>query len=509
MAADLSHKLYDILAAGWRQRYVVAVPVFLMPILGGFVGAMTPPKFQSHTSLLIVETALQNPIMEDLAVKVSLPDRKAGLTEQLKSRSVIGKVVDDLELVPPGPEFERRREGMIGQLRGGLGVAFIGKDMLRITYDARSAANMKAILQGISDQFVEQILAPERSALESSVQFLSDQLESQKVGLDLKERELAAFKDANTDGLPEFFSQNMARMAQMRTEIAKKELQLAGAQETLASIGRQLARNNPVVGHLEQQIVELRGELALLSARYTSKHSKVQGVTRQLERLEAERGRLMAENDQLADIERMLNTPSGPSSAEDSRSTNSLLVSQLERYSTAKTDVEALQREIEQLRGSLKEGEVNAQDVSSLAQQLKEMERDIKVQRDLYEDLLARRERARVTSSLGRFEQSERIKIIDAPFTPQSSATPPLAIFVIGGVFAGIALGASLATVLELMDSSIRSRRALEALTKSVLPDADVPMLSRIPPLREAEAAEMPSPPVLKPVVVLKRRASA
>jgi len=509
VAADLSHKLYDILAAGWRQRYVVAVPMLLMPILGGFVGAMTPPTFESHTSLLIVETALQNPIMEDLAVKVSLPDRKAGLTEQLRSRSVIGKVVDDLKLVPPGPEYDRQREGMIGQLRGGLGVTFIGKDMLRINYSARSAANMKGILQGISDQFVDQILAPERSALESSVQFLSGQLELQKAALDIKERELAAFKDANTDGLPEFFSQNMARMAQMRTEIAKKELQLAGAQETLASIGRQLARNNPVVGHLEQQIVELRGELALLSARYTSKHSKVQGVTRQLERLEAERGRLMAENDQLADIERMLNTPSGPSFAEDHRSTNSLLVSQLERYSTAKTDVETLQREIEQLRGSLKEGEINAKDVGSLAQQLKEMERDIKVQRDLYEDLLARRERARVTSSLGRFEQSERIKIIDAPFTPQSAVNLSLTIFVIGGVFAGMAMGASLATVLELMDSSIRSRRTLEALTKSVLPDADVPMLSRIPPLQETEAAEMPSLPVLKPVAVLKRRASA
>ena len=497
-----------MLASGWRQRYVVAVPMLLMPILGGVVGAMTPPHFQSHTSLLIVETALQNPIMEDLAVKVSLPDRKAGLTELLKSRHVIGKVVDDLNLAPPGPELDRRRDAMIGKLSRGLGVSFIGKDMLRITYDARSTDKMKEILQGISDQFVDQILAPERSALESSVNFLSEQMEAQKTSLDAKERELAGFRDAHTDGLPEFFAQNMGRLAQMKLDIAKKELQLAGAQETLASIGRQLARNNPVVGHLEQQIVELRGDLALLSARYTAKHSKVQGVTRQLERLEAERSRLMAENDQVADIERMLNTPGGPSGADDPRATNSLLAAQLDRYSTAKTDVETVEREIEQLRASVADVESRSQDVGSLAQQMREMEREIKVQRELYEDLLARRERARVTSSLGRFEQSERIKIIDAPYTPQSSANLPLAVFVVGGLFAGLALGVSLATVLELMDSSIRSRRALEALTRSVLTDADVPMLSRIPPLREVDAADAPGPPILRPVPVAKRRAN-
>jgi uncharacterized protein involved in exopolysaccharide biosynthesis len=368
---------------------------------------------------------------------------------------------------------------------------------------------MKEILQGISDQFVEQILAPERSALESSVQFLSEQIDHQKQLVDEKERELAEFKDAHTDGLPEFFAQNMNRLAQMKIDIAKKELELAGAQETLASIGRQLARNNPVVGHLEQQIVELRGALALLSARYTPKHSKVQGVTRQLERLEAERTRLMSQNDQLADIERMMNTPAGPSGPDDAHAGNSLLGAQLDRYSTAKTAVETLERELEQLRASVREAQAKSQDAGSLAQKMRELERDIKIQRDLYEDLQARRERARVTSSLGQFEQSERIKIIDAPYTPQSTSNLPLVVFVVGGVFAGIALGISLATVLELLDSSIRSRRALESLTRTVLKDADVPMLSRIPPLREAEAVDALGPPVLKPVPVPKRRASA
>lgn len=504
MAADLSHKFYDILAASWRQRYLIVVPMLLMPILGGVVGAMKPDSYQSNTSLLILETALQNPIMKDLGVPVSLTDRKAGLAELLKSRQVIGAVVDKLKLVTPGPDADQQRDAKIGMLSKGLGVAFIGKDMLKITYSASTNKNMKEILEAISEQFVAQILAPERSAAESSVRFLTKQIDEQRGLLEEKERKLADFRDAHTDGLPEFFSQNITRLAQSRVEISRKELELAGAQETLASIGRQLARNNPVVGQLEKQIVELRSELAVLSARYTQKHSKVQGVSRQLERLEAERTRLMAETDKTADIERMLNTPVATGGPDEPQSGNSLLASQLDRYSTAKTQVETLERELARLREDLAAGEAKSRDSGALAQQMREMERDIKVQRELYEDLLARRERARVTSSLGQFDQSQRIKIVDAPYTPQHSTNLPVVVFVLGGVFAGLGLGISLATVLELLDSSIRSRRALEAITGE-----GVPMLTRIPPLSEDESPATTGPPMLKPVPVPRRRMRA
>lgn len=500
MAADLSHKLYDILAAGWRQRYVVAVPVLMMPILGGFVGTMTPPVYQSHTSLLVQEPEFQNPTLEDLAVPIALPDRKAGLQELLRSRHVLGSVVDDLSLVPDGPDTERLRDIEINKLRASLGVQFIGKDMIRINYSARSPQNMKEVLQKVSDACVDQILAPGLTALDSSVEFLSGQIEAQKAVLDAKERTLAEFKDRHTEELPEFLSQNMTRISDVKQTLAEKDSALAGARETLDSIGEQLARNNPVVGHLEEQIVQIRGELALLSARYTSRHSKVQAAERQLERLEAERERLLASNDHGADIERMLQTPMGRP-ADDSRSTNTLLVAQLERYQDAKTQVEILEREVARLERTLKEAESRSDDVGALAQRLQDMERDIKVQRTLYEDLLSRREMARVKSSLGRFEQSERIKVIDVPFTPRTATNLPLAIFVIGGVFAGIALGVSLATVLELMDGTIRSRRSLESLTQ-------LPMLTRIPPLSVAEAPAG-APISIRPVRVVpgKKRA--
>ena len=86
-----------------------------------------------------------------------------------------------------------------------------------------------------------------------------------------------------------------------------------------------------------------------------------------------------------------------------------------------------------------------------------------------------RRENARITSSLGIFEQDKRIKVIDRPFTPTAPDNPPSYLFFIAGLIGGIFVGCGLAMLLEISDTTLRRRDRLEALT-------GVPLLTRIPP---------------------------
>lgn len=103
-----------------------------------------------------------------------------------------------------------------------------------------------------------------------------------------------------------------------------------------------------------------------------------------------------------------------------------------------------------------------------------ELERDLAARRELYQDLQLRFEKARVTGALGRFESPERIKVIDEAFQPLRPSNLPLGLFVLAGVVAGVLLGAGLAVVSELTDSTIRRRDRLEQLL-------DVPVISRMP----------------------------
>ena len=234
-----------------------------------------------------------------------------------------------------------------------------------------------------------------------------------------------------------------------------------------------------MIGRLEEQIVTITSDLALLRARYTEEHSAVQAALRKLRRLEEERGAQIKQLSGIAsqDLDQLWRLASG-SEQEQGGERRTLLISQLEALQIANNRVVQLQKELIDQEKSLHEIEGQVTNYAEVERGMAELERELASKRTLYEELQLRFEKARVTGALGRFEQPERIKIIDEAFQPLKPSNLPLFAFVLAGVVAGIALGVGLATVSELMDSSVRRRDRLEALL-------DVPVISRIPCVTE------------------------
>jgi capsular polysaccharide biosynthesis protein len=87
---------------------------------------------------------------------------------------------------------------------------------------------------------------------------------------------------------------------------------------------------------------------------------------------------------------------------------------------------------------------------------------------------------ARVTGSLSIFEQENRVKIIDMPYTPVNPSNPPIYLFIIAGLIGGLFLGSGFALMLEITDTSLRRCDQLQALT-------NVDVISRIPAILMSE----------------------
>ena len=468
---DLYYRMHHILAGAWRRRYVIVTPVLVLPILGVLVSMVTPKKFTAHTSMLIQETAKMNPFLEDLAVSSMLKERMAALQTLLHSRHILGAVADERGLLDANSSAERRDE-VIAELSSALKVDMAGKDLIRIDFAANSADGMKEMLETVSKHFVEQLLAPERSSMKDSAYFLAKHLKLRREDLDKGESELANFKDEHAAELPELHASNITRLSQLRQRLAEREAELAGAQKSLGGLNRQLSRTNPVVGRIEEQIVTTRGELALLKARYTNGHSGVRGALRTLRRLEEERQRVLATGERPLDPDKLWDIASTAQIGNDD-SAQPLLVAQLENVLLARSKHDGLQEETTRLRSLIEELATKTAGFGNHERELLRIQRDLKVKRALYEDLLNRYEMARVTGSLGNFEQSKRIKIIDRPFTPTAPSNLPMLLFALGGLLGGIFLGSGLALVAELTDNTIRRRDQLQLLT-------GLPVLSRL-----------------------------
>lgn len=475
--------LHYILAGAWRRRYLIAVPILVMPIIGGLVGGLAPKKYENHTTILIQETAKLNPFMEDLSVSTNLKERMAALKSLLHSRHMLLDVAEEMGLISKDTR-EEDKEWHIARLSAAIGVSMSGNDLVKLTLSGSHPEGMKKTLEKIKERFINNLLAPEKSSINSSEQFLTEQLDINRRNLLNAEHALADFKTKNAGSLPELYSGNVSRLRQLQERIAERKTELAGAIAERDSLWSRISQTNPVVGKLEEHIVSILGDLALLRSRYTDEHSKVQAALHQLRRLQEERSRLIrspsegreVQRPEGEEMERLWNLASTMGDQGSDAANQPLLVSQLQELQTARSKVEKLQQEVasmEQLAQGLNDKVVS---YGHTDRELAELDRDLNIKRKLYEDLLNRYEMARVTGALGRFEGPERIKVIDRPYTPTHATNPPVILFVIVGLIGGIMLGAGMALLAEIADTSVRRRDVLERLT-------GVPVLSRVPPL--------------------------
>lgn len=467
----LKLRLYSILVAAWRRRYVIVTPIVILPIVGALIGMTATPIYRSHTSMLIQETAKMNPFLEDIAVSTMLKDRLSALSTLLKSRHVLYSVAKQEGLIDDNMTTAEQ-DRLIHQLAGKLNVQQLGKDFIQIELVANSPKGMASLLSAVSDQFIDQLLAPERSSIRDSSEFLTVHIEKRQQELFAAEQALADFQNQYSADTPAMQAQNLTRLASLKQSLAEKEAELAGVEKTLGSLDQQLSKTNPVIGKIEEQIITIRSELALLSAKYTEQHSSVQAKMRELSRLEQERHQLLSNRSVTLNSAQLWDIAS--STISDPSDSQPLLVTQLQAI---RGRYEALNEETLSLANMIGELEQKANHFGNTAKDITRLERDVTVKRQLYEELVQRYEMAQLTGSLGIFEQNKRVKVIDVPYTPSSTANLPVILFVLAGLFGGIALGAGMAIFFEIFDSTIRSQQQLRSLI-------NVPVLTVIPRIR-------------------------
>ncbi|MFW1510934.1 GumC family protein [Vibrio parahaemolyticus] len=458
--SNLRENISVLLHGAWRRRYMIVIPMLVLPILGFGVSKLVPTTFVAHTSMLIQETAKMNPFLQDIAVSTMLKDRLSALSTLLKSRHVLYSVAKEQGLIDDDMGA-KEQEFIIKDLASRLSVQQLGKDFIQIQLRSGKAQGMESMLTSVSNRFVEQLLAPERSSIKDSSHFLTIHINKRREELDKAEHAFAEYKNTYSHATPEMQAQSLTRLASLKQTLAEKEAELAGVTRSLGSLDQQLSKTNPVIGKIEEQIIEIRSELTLLRAKYTEAHSLVQGKLRELKRLEQERTVLLSSKQPELNSNQLWDIASN-ATVSSLGEAQPLLVSQLHQLQIMRSRFESLTEETVSLQKMIQELESNAHRFGSTATEINRLARDVAVKREMYDDLVERYEMAQLTGSLGVFEENKRVKIIDAPFTPTIPSNLPSIVFIILGFIGGAGLGVGLATLLELADNSVRSRRALE-----------------------------------------------
>ncbi|PSW11956.1 sugar transporter [Photobacterium rosenbergii] len=477
MRHQLFAKLYPLLQALWNHRYLLIIPVLVMPLLMTAGGALKAKRYYAQTTILVQEAAMLNPFLEDLSISMNLQKRIKALRVLLHSQFVLQQVAIDLELA--SPDNPSQLNAVTSQLNSNLSVNLVGSDLVQLGLNWHTPKEMPLILNKLAAMFLDKLRAPGRASIDGSELFLQQQLESTLADLESAESALATFKSDNASNLPQLQGSRIQNDAQINTLIQETKLELLNAQAKRDNFYDRLASTNPVVGMLEAEIVKAEAELAILRASYTDRHSSVKAVLRQLDRLKQERSRLVDQQQSLnpqqvsqlwqriASNTQQLDNPNQP-----------ILISQFEQLQQAENQIQSLQGELQLLEAQALQLEEKRAEFAQLEKELTVLQRNYDVKAKIYNQLLERYEMAKVTGQLGRFEEPDKLQIIARPSVPGQPLNWPWWLNFSLGIFVGFGLGLSLVCAVQLLDTRLYQSRQITRLAKA-------PVLIRIPHFSE------------------------
>ncbi|MCO7206341.1 GNVR domain-containing protein [Pseudoalteromonas sp. CnMc7-37] len=463
---QIKRLIYLGLYALYTRIKLFIIPFCIVPIVVIALGLSAQKQYTNHATILIEESALLNPYLDDLSFSFQLSDRMAALRTLVISRKVLIAVAKETQLIAEDAT-PKQVEEIHQKLSKALSLSLIGDELVRINFIWHDQSQMKPVLEKVVEKFIERLLAPTKASLDTSEQFFFKQLDSLREELELSEEALADFKTKNRNTLPDVLHSNRQTFDSLLSEKQQKLIALSGAKAKLNALVSKVGQANPILGNLEEKIIRTESELSLLRTRYTDKHSKIIEKKRTLANLKSRQQALLESSEELNTTEldqlwQMVNTlPSGDGKE------SSVLVSQLLALEEARNNLLQQEQEFAMLEEQVQLVSERLLVTSDVEKQLRKLERDYDVKQSLYKDMLSRYEMAKVTGKLVKYEGPDKVKTIERAYSPTQPINTSMLMTVIVGIVLGIFTGSASVFVAALCDSHLKDIKTIEKLTSA------------------------------------------
>jgi polysaccharide chain length determinant protein (PEP-CTERM system associated) len=495
---DVISQLYAYATAMWLRRWQALTVAWLLCVAGWILVAFLPDKYESSARIYADTKGMLQPLLKGLAVENDI-DRDIEIMQRtLMSRPNLEKLarMTDLDLTV---KTASDMEDLVERLANQIGIRPQGKNLFSVTYQDTRPEMAKRVVQSLLTIFVESNLGQSRKDMDSARRFIDEQIEIYQQQLEIAEAKLAKFKQDNLGLLPgqggyyDRLDKARAELALAQGEYAEAETRRQELRRQLDSVPRTLATSvattegtGPPLDD-EFRVIELQNQIDELLVRYTERHPDVVAARRRLEEIRKE---MEAQAAAAPGRAAGATEPSGDAQpAVESTASNPVyeqiklqLVQEEANFATLRSRVARHQAKVAELQRL-------AQSVPTVEADLTKLTRDYRIFKQNYEELLARRESAKISQD--REVQGEKVqfRIVDPPQVPATPSGPNRSMFLSAVLVVSIAAAAGLAWLLASMDDTFASVLRLKQAFR-------VPVLGTVSPVyssgrRGAHAVEL------------------
>lgn len=451
-----------------RQRKWLALLVFLLVSFGVLgVGFVFPYKYQSEVIIFVDDRNIIGPLMEGRAITTKINDRTSAAKELLMTRSLMEKLAIDQDVYPNASMEQEAIERRIARIREQLSVRPRGDSYFSIGFSASSPIEAFRVAQRLGQLFIAESNERKRRESRSAYDFIDKQVKSYEQQLREAETRLKEFLSRNKEGTED---EANARMAELRNKLELAQIEKQELQSRVASLEQQLAGVSQTIkqGRTEDafraRIQALEERLDNLRLQYHDSYPDIVILREQLAELRKQRAQSAA-------------TDQPASNVEGEEAVNPFYQELSAALAKARADVATVDTRIASFKRLMQQQELRMEQVQTNKAEYSELTRDMEVNQEIYDDLLKRREKARVSMHLDIEGQGLNYRINETAQYPRKPSGPQFSMFAAAGIFLGIMAPFGAVAGLLQIDPRVRARRQLEE-------GIGLPVLAEIPRVR-------------------------
>jgi capsular exopolysaccharide synthesis family protein len=416
------------------------------------------PKDQQKlnaTIALVLSDAVLGRVDEKLRAETPPPSSPPTPEEFSLRRTLKGWLHSMRGWLPSRPEPElsadQERHMRIQGIRGSLGLNTEGGgSVLAISATSGDPAKAAAIANRVAQELVDYRQTERETALRRATGWLNQRLLELRGQIERGEEELAELTARGGLSTPETQRVEESRSSLLE-RLGASQIELLVAQQRLAEIEPRLrelrsaddperAQELRTLALLEEQYTGSRAELEIARQRYTATHPEVV----RLERI-------------VADLEtRMATSPDSPADP----------AAILLQYQNLQLEEEQLQARVGALERAISQLETQAKPSTEVLTNYERLERELQVDRDVYQVLLRRRNETMLTAAT----ENPDARVLELAILPISPINSSRSKWLVLGLAASLSVGIGLAILLEMLDRRVRDpEEAAELLGAQLL----------------------------------------
>ncbi|OOG50996.1 XrtA system polysaccharide chain length determinant [Rhodanobacter sp. C01] len=452
-----------VLSEARRHRITMCLIFAAIAMAALVIGVLWPKKFNASTTILAQESSIITPLMEGAASPTANKNRAGIARDVIFSRKVMDQILITggwMRTHPAPIEQDRIIEG----IKARTTVQISQDNLITISYYDSDPGRAYDVTRQLARLFISESLASKQRESRDAYEFINSQVEAYRTKLTDAEDKLKAYRDANADARPGSEADTNSRISQLRSQIESSRMDLMEKRSQEASLNAQLSGESEVnavqttQGIYQAQLAELQTQLDKLLLTYTAQYPDVVRVRHQMQDLQQQ----LAQSEQRKQNASLAGMPT---TLDNGVQINPLYQQLRSQVSATRSDIAATSARMSASEAMLQSELERSNRIANSENVTSELTRDYNVNRDVYQDLLKRRENARVSMNLDAEQRGLTFLIQNPAVMPLVPSGLRFMHFAIAGIALALAVPFGLLFALVRFDPRVRSVEQLEHST--------------------------------------------